>query len=208
MAVKKGRPPKTYSQAERIINMLRALASRSMTIKDLSDEFGICRRQVYRDIGRIQEEGHPLEQSDRDGEKTWQLPLTYKGLPPITVTPYELMALHFAKSHVDYLSGTPFVENLDSLIKKVEGGLPQPVQFRREVGADSPAPSTATVRLRAKHCRDAAPSLPPSRSDGSRSSRKARAAGRAVTPGGGDGLCDSTRRQPSNHIDVEENEAA
>src|SRR5574340_690581 len=86
----KGRPPKTYSQAERIINMLRALASRSMTIKDLSDEFGICRRQVYRDIGRIQEEGHPLEQSDRDGEKTWQLPLTYKGLPPITNEPRRL----------------------------------------------------------------------------------------------------------------------
>lgn len=127
MAAKKGRPPKAYSQADRLTKMLRALASRSMTIKDLSDEFGISRRQVYRDLDQIHEEGHPLEQSDGEGEKTWQLPLTYKGLPPITVTPYELMALHFAKSHVDYLHGTPFADDLDSLIKKVEAGLPHKV---------------------------------------------------------------------------------
>lgn len=98
-----------------------------MTLKDLSDEFGISRRQVYRDLDQIQEEGHPLEQSDGDGEKTWQLPLGYKGLPPITVSRYELMALHFAKRHLDYLSGTPFVDDLDSLIKKVEAGLPHKV---------------------------------------------------------------------------------
>lgn len=123
MAAKKGRPPKAYSQADRLVRMLRTLASRSMAIKDLSDEFGISRRQVYRDLDQIREEGHPVEQSDGEGEKTWQLPLGYKGLPPITVTPYELMALHFAKSHVEYLHGTTFVENLDSLLKKVEAGL-------------------------------------------------------------------------------------
>lgn len=183
MKAQRGRRPKAYSQADRLARMLRALASRSMTVQDLAEAFEVTKRQVYRDLDRIHEEGHPLEQSDGEDEKTWHLPLGYKGLPPITVSPYELMALYFAKSHLDYLTGTPFVEDLDSLIKNVEAGLPQPIRFRREVGADSPAPSTTTVRLRAKHCRDAAPSLPPSRSDGSRSSRKARAAGRAVTPG-------------------------
>lgn len=94
-----------------------------MSLKDLSGEFGVSRRQVYRDISRIHEEGHPLEQSDGDGEKTWHLPLGYKGLPPITVTPYELMALHFARRHLDYFADTPFADDLDSLIKKVEAGL-------------------------------------------------------------------------------------
>lgn len=103
--------------------MVRALASRSMTVKDLAEAFEVTKRQVYRDLDRIHEEGHPLEQSDGEGEKTWCLPLGYKGLPPITVSPYELMALHFAKRHLDYLRGTPFVDDLDSLIKKVEGGL-------------------------------------------------------------------------------------
>ncbi|WHZ25095.1 MAG: hypothetical protein OJF47_004207 [Nitrospira sp.] len=123
MKARVGRRPKAYSQAERLARMVRALSSRSMSINELSDEFGVSRRQIYRDMDRIQEEGHPLEQSDGDGEKTWRLPLGYKGLPPIMVSPYELMALHFAKRHLDYLAGTPFVDDLDSLIKKVEGGL-------------------------------------------------------------------------------------
>lgn len=123
MAAQRGRRPKAYSQADRIVRMLRALASRSMTVQDLAEAFEVTKRQVYRDLDQIQEEGHPLEQSNGDGEKTWRLPLGYKGLPPIMVSPYELMALHFAKRHLDYLAGTPFVDDLDSLIKKVEGGL-------------------------------------------------------------------------------------
>jgi predicted DNA-binding transcriptional regulator YafY len=107
--------------------MLRVLSSRAMTLKDLADEFGISRRQVYRELDRIQEEGHPLEQSDGEGERTWQLPLGYKGLPPVTVSPYELMALHFAKRHLDYLAGTPLSDDLGNLIKKVEVGLPHKV---------------------------------------------------------------------------------
>ena len=98
-----------------------------MTLNDLADEYSVSKRQIYRDLDRIQEEGHPLEQSDGEGEKAWQLPLSYKGLPPITVSPYELMALHFAKHHVAYFNGTPFVENLESLIAKVEAGLPHRV---------------------------------------------------------------------------------
>ncbi len=127
MASQRGRRPKAYSQAERLTRMVRALSSRSMSLKDLSGEFGVSRRQVYRDIDRIQEEGHPLEQSDGDGEKTWQLPLNYKGLPPITVSAYELMALHFAKRHLDYVADTPFADDLDSLIKKIEAGLPHKI---------------------------------------------------------------------------------
>lgn len=123
MAAQRGRRAKAYSQADRIARMLRALASRSMTVKDLAGAFEVTKRQVYRDLDAMQEAGHPLEQSDGEGEKTWCLPPGYEGLPPITVSPYELMALHFAKRHLDYLTGTPFVEDLDSLIKKVEGGL-------------------------------------------------------------------------------------
>lgn len=124
MKARVGRRPKAYSQAERLARMVRALSSRSMSINELSGEFGVSRRQIYRDMDRIQEEGHPLEQSDGGGEKSWQLPLGYKGLPPITVSAYELMALHFAKRHLDYLAGTPFVDDLDGLIKKIEAGLP------------------------------------------------------------------------------------
>jgi predicted DNA-binding transcriptional regulator YafY len=121
---KKGRPPKTYSQAERLGRMMRALASRAMTVRDLAEEFEITRRQVYRDVDRIQEEGHPLEQSDGEREKTWQLPLGYKGLPSITLSPYELMSLQLARADLAYLNGTPFVDDLDHTLAKLCTALP------------------------------------------------------------------------------------
>lgn len=104
--------------------MMRALSSRSMAVQELVDEFTITRRQVYRDLARIQEEGHPITQSQDIGERTWQLPLDYKGLPPITLSPSELMSLYLAKSHLAFLKGTPFWEDLENVIAKVEAGLP------------------------------------------------------------------------------------
>jgi proteasome accessory factor B len=41
--------------------MVRVLASRAVTVNELAEECGITRRQVYRDLARIQEEGHPLK---------------------------------------------------------------------------------------------------------------------------------------------------
>jgi predicted DNA-binding transcriptional regulator YafY len=120
----KGRKPKAYSQADRLARMMRTLASRAVTINELAGEFWITRRQVYRDLAEIEKEGHPLEHSDGSGEQTWQLPLGYKGLPQIAITPYELMSLHLAKDHLAYLNGTPFIDDLESVIAKVEAGLP------------------------------------------------------------------------------------
>lgn len=62
--------------------MMRTLASRAMSVSDLAEAFDVTRRQVYRDLERIEEEGHPLEQSDEGVEKTWSLPPQYRGLPP------------------------------------------------------------------------------------------------------------------------------
>ena len=103
---------------------MRTLASRAVTVNDLAGDFSITRRQVYRDLAQIEEEGHPLEQFDGTGERTWQLPLGYKGLPQIAISQYELMSLYMAKSHLTYLKGTPFVDDLASVIAKVEAGLP------------------------------------------------------------------------------------
>jgi len=58
----------------------------------------------------------------RDG--TWQLPAGYQGFPQIAMTPYEVMALQLARSHLAYLAGTPFLDDLDSVLGKVQAGLP------------------------------------------------------------------------------------
>ena len=74
-----GRRPKRYSQAERLSRMVRTLASRASTMKDLAQEFDITRRQAYRDLQRIEEEGHPLTHTEEPGERLWQLPLGISG---------------------------------------------------------------------------------------------------------------------------------
>lgn len=121
----RGRRPKAYSQIERIERLVRILASRSVTIRDLADQLLVTPRQVRRDLHRIEEEGHPLSYSEDGGERNWQLPLGYRGAPPIAISPYELMTLYLAKSQLQYLEGTPFVEDLDRVIAKVEAALPQ-----------------------------------------------------------------------------------
>lgn len=146
----KGRKPKTYSQADRLARMMRTLASRTTTVNDLAEEFSVTRRQVYRDLQRIEEEGHPLIQSGEIGERMWQLPLNYKGLPPVTVSPYELMSLYLAKSHLAYLKGTPFVEDLDNLISKVQAGLPAKTVNHLERIGHVFAPLQGPTRLYAK----------------------------------------------------------
>ena len=120
----KGRIAKPFSQAERLARMVRILASRSVTINDLADEFRVSRRQIRRDLIRIEEQGHPLSRQLQGAEGWWSLPLGYKGLPPITISLYELFSLHLAKSELQYLEGTPFFEELDQVFQKMQAGLP------------------------------------------------------------------------------------
>lgn len=120
----RGRKPKAYSQADRLARIMRTLVSRACTIKELAQDFSISSRQVRRDLEEVEAEGHPLTSSDEAGEKTWQLPLGYKGLPPVTLTRYELMSLQMARSNLGHLKNTPFMEDLDAVIAKVVASLP------------------------------------------------------------------------------------
>ena len=120
----RGRRSKRYSQADRLARIMRTLASRVCTIKELAEDFAISARQVRRDLEEIEAEGHPLTSSDDAGEKTWQLPLGYKGLPPITLSRYELMSLQMARANLSHLKNTPFIEDLDTVIAKVAASLP------------------------------------------------------------------------------------
>lgn len=87
-------------------------------ISELAEEFQVTKRQVHRDLRQLEDSGYPLEQEDG----RWRLPVGFKGLE-ITVSPYELMSLHLAKSHVAYLRGTPFLDDLETVVRKVEAGL-------------------------------------------------------------------------------------
>ena len=120
----KGRKPKAYSQADRLARMMRMLASRSCTLKELALEFEVSVRQVRRDLEEIEAEGHPLTASNEPGEKLWQLPLGYRGLPPVALNRYELMSLQLARASLSHLKGTPFLDDLETVIAKVAASLP------------------------------------------------------------------------------------
>lgn len=117
-----GRNPKRYSQTARV-ERLRIRLSTPVTVKDLAQDFDVSEKQVRRDLHAMKEAGYPL--MNEDG--AWFMEPGFKGLK-IAVSPYELLSLHFAKRHLDYLKGTPFCEDLDSITQKVEAGLPDRVR--------------------------------------------------------------------------------
>ncbi|TKB63313.1 MAG: transcriptional regulator [Nitrospira sp.] len=140
MASRKGRKPKSYSQVARISIMLRRLSG-GATVAELADELQVTKRQVHRDLQQIEDSGYPLEQE----EGKWRLPPGFKGLE-VAVSPYELMSLHLALSHLAYLKGTPFVEDLETIIKKVEASLPDKVRNHLERIITTFAPLQRPIR--------------------------------------------------------------
>ena len=126
MAHRMGRKPKRFSQVARITFMLRRLIG-GATVGELAEELHVTKRQVHRDLLQLEESSYPLEQEDG----RWKLPVGFKGLE-VTVSPYELMSLHLAQSHLAYLKGTPFVDDLEAIIKKVEAALPDKIRNHLE----------------------------------------------------------------------------
>lgn len=146
----KGRRARAFSQAKRLAIMLRTLASRQVTPKELAEQLGVSRRQVHRDLRQLQQDGYPLEGHEEGRDGTWQLPAGYQGFPQIAVTPYEVMALQLARSHLAYLAGTPFLEDLDSVLAKVQAGLPHKVANHLERLVHAFAPLQRPTRSYAK----------------------------------------------------------
>lgn len=140
MPTHKGRKPKPYSQAARINLMARRL-TRGASVSELAEEFHITKRQVHRDLQHLEESGLPLLQEDG----RYRLPPGFKGME-IVVSPFELMSLYLAKSHLGYLGGTTFLGDLEALIHKVEAGLSDRVKNHLERIVTTFAPLQRPVR--------------------------------------------------------------
>jgi hypothetical protein len=64
--------------------MIRALASRSITVNELAEEFSITRRQVYRDLEGIEEQGHSVGPKRRRKSFFLAIPVNWPALLPQT----------------------------------------------------------------------------------------------------------------------------
>jgi predicted DNA-binding transcriptional regulator YafY len=121
----KGRPAKKYSQAGRVHDVIRLIEARhGISQAELARETGIGIRTIQRDLAAIQEAGYPLISEWQDGEKLYRFLTRFKDVPPISFTLQELMTLSLLRSQLDLLNGTPFLEEMHSVFRKVNSVLP------------------------------------------------------------------------------------
>lgn len=124
LAARQRRERKDPSPAARLVRMIRTLCARGMTRAELEEEFQIARRHIYDYLQEIEQLGYVFVDHEGGGERVWRIEGGYQGIKPEPATVSELMALYLAKSHLTYLAGTPFMDDLDSLSRKIEAGLP------------------------------------------------------------------------------------
>ena len=102
----------------------RARAS-GVTIDDLASLCDVTTRTIRRDLQALEEAGFPLydDKTSDDGKTRWRVNgQAFKGLAAgLTVS--ELCALHFSRTLVESLSGTPFRDDVESAFGKLSGVL-------------------------------------------------------------------------------------
>ncbi len=106
-------------------DIIRLIEARyGITVGELVEETGVDRRTIYRDLNAICEAGYPLVSEKRNGSKVYRFLTRFKDVPPISFTLQELMTLSFLRSQLDFLKGTPFQEDMVSVFRKINSGLP------------------------------------------------------------------------------------
>lgn len=142
-----GRPKGAYHQTIHVLKMVRLLAARPWNVADLAQEFGITRRTVFRHLAKIEEAQYPLErQREVGGAYAYRIRRSYDGIPPLSLSPEELLALYFAKRQLDSLHGTPFNEDLERVFNRIKAEQPDRVSNHIERIVTTFYPLTRPVR--------------------------------------------------------------
>ncbi len=115
------KPRKSYSQAARLQDMVRLIASRrGVTIRELTERYEVHRRTIHRDLNELEQSGYPLYSDEVDGEKAWRFEESFNRTPPVTLSLSELISLYVSKNQLNFLAGTPFKEDFDNIFGKLE----------------------------------------------------------------------------------------
>jgi len=123
---KPGRLPKKYSQAARLLDLIRILESRrGATVSELVEECQVTRRTVYRDLQVLADSGYPLIH-DRldDGQVLYSFVSGFGRMPPITFSLEELMTLYLCRGQAAFLRDTPFHDDLEAIFARIQSALP------------------------------------------------------------------------------------
>jgi len=122
---KPGKPAKKYSQAARLHDVIRILEARyGATVDELAEECQVHRRTIFRDLQAINDAGYPLvREAEDDGRVLYRFMTGFKSIPPITFSLDELMTLYLCRGQLEFLRGTPFHDDLDSIFGKIRSSL-------------------------------------------------------------------------------------
>ena len=145
---KPGKPPKKYSQAARLHDVIRILEARyGATVEELAEECQVTRRTVFRDLGAIGAAGFPLvREREPDGRILYRFITGFKQVPPVTFSLEELMTLYLCRGQLAFLRGTPFHEDLESVFGRIRSSLPPRSVAHLERIAEAAAPRFQGIR--------------------------------------------------------------
>lgn len=108
-----------------ILKAIENARSSGVTIDDLSSLCGVTTRTIRRDLQALEESGFPIydDRSHDDGRTRWLMNgQAFKSLSA-GLTLSELCALHFSRTLLESLAGTPFHDELESAFDKLGASL-------------------------------------------------------------------------------------
>ncbi|GCE14818.1 helix-turn-helix transcriptional regulator [Tengunoibacter tsumagoiensis] len=111
------------NRVDRLTAILLLLQTKRRTAGEMAQHFEVSRRTIQRDIDALCEMGLPI-MSGLGVSGGYSLPADYS-LPPLALTLHEALLLRLAVSSVSKLSETPFKQERESLLAKVQTLLPR-----------------------------------------------------------------------------------
>jgi len=112
-------------QLARQWTILRLLADsgRSFTVKALSDQLGVSKSTIQRDLATLETQFALIEEQVGKQKRTYRIDQKIRALETLTFGITELLALHAAQHSLVSMAGTPLQEDLQSVITKIRGFL-------------------------------------------------------------------------------------
>lgn len=111
------------NRIDRLTAILLLLQGGKRTAGEIAHRFEVSRRTILRDIQALCEMGIPIA-ADLGASGGYSLPPDYS-LPPLALTLHEALLLRLALSSLSQLSETPFKQERESLLAKVQTLLPR-----------------------------------------------------------------------------------
>ncbi|GCE20753.1 helix-turn-helix transcriptional regulator [Dictyobacter kobayashii] len=138
------------NRIDRLTAILLLLQGGKRSASEIAQHFEVSRRTIQRDIDALCEMGIPIA-ADLGASGGYTLPADYS-LPPLALTLHEALLLRLALSGLSQLGETPFKQERETLLAKVQTLLPRREsehleQFTQTLSLDVPSRPYATPFL-------------------------------------------------------------